>query len=48
MTTDYKWGGQPQSVTVAFFHSQIRELVAERFAATGGAGKKRCGTRSSS
>jgi hypothetical protein len=35
MTTDYKWGSQPQTVTVAFFHRQIRELVAERFAATG-------------
>ena len=30
-----KWGSSPRSRTVAFFHRRVRELVAERFAASG-------------
>ena len=30
-----KWGGKAMTPTVEFFHSAVRELVAERFAASG-------------
>lgn len=30
-----KWGGQAMNPTVEFFHSAVRKLVAERFAASG-------------
>lgn len=35
MAAVYKWGNQPQSVSVAFFHRRIRELVQDRLAASG-------------
>lgn len=35
MQSDYKWGTEPQSASVAFFHRRVRELVRERFEATG-------------
>jgi hypothetical protein len=35
MATAYKWGNQPQSVSVAFFHRRVREVVQERLAASG-------------
>jgi hypothetical protein len=30
-----KWGGEAMNPTVEFFHSAVRKLVAERFAASG-------------
>ena len=30
-----KWGGEALNPTVEFFHSAVRKLVAERFAASG-------------
>lgn len=35
MTTTFKWGDQPQSTSVAFFHRRVRELVDERLASSG-------------
>jgi len=35
VATDYKWGNQPQTVAVTFFHRRVRELVQERLAASG-------------
>lgn len=35
MSTLYKWGHEPQSVSVTFFHRRVRELVQERLAESG-------------
>lgn len=35
MAAVYKWGNQPQFVSVAFYHRRIRELVRDRLAASG-------------
>ena len=35
MAAGYKWGHEPQTVSVAFFHRRVRELVQERLAASG-------------
>lgn len=32
---DYKWGHEPQTVSVSFFHRRTRELIRERLAASG-------------
>lgn len=32
---DYKWGDRPQTASVAFYHSRVRELVQERLADSG-------------
>ena len=35
MQSEYKWGSEPQTVSVAFFHRRVRELVRERLEASG-------------
>lgn len=35
LSSGYKWGDQPQTASVAFFHGRVREIVQERLAASG-------------